>query len=90
MSAFGGKADIRVPPDSLIPSGAAGPPFGSGKRPVGCDQHLAAAGLAAGVLESRLDVVQAVGRLGVHMEAVVGDAPHQITVERGDWLTDDT
>jgi hypothetical protein len=51
---------------------------------------MPAAGLAAGVLESRLDVLQAVGRLGVHMEAVVGDAPHQVTVERGDGLTDDT
>ncbi len=68
MSALGGKADIRVPPDALIPSGAAGPPFGSGERPIGRDQHLATARLAAGVLESRLDVVQTVGRLGVHME----------------------
>ncbi len=84
MSAAEGKADILVPRDSRIPSGTAGSPFGSGERPVGRDQYLAAAGLAAGMIESRLDVLQAIGRLDIYMEAAVGDARHQVTIERGD------
>ena len=42
--------DIRVPRDSRISSAAIGSPYGSCERPVGRDQNLAAAGLAAGMV----------------------------------------
>ncbi len=57
--------------------GATGSPYGSCERPVGRDQNLAAAGLAAGMY-----VLQAIDSLDIHMEAAFSDLRHQIATER--------